>query len=132
MIYLALLIIAIWVNRANQGSLLLTLVIGASAFAYIPLELVTDRNTWFVIVVFADLFIAYIAFAISVPVSVPLVGLSLMLCTGHVIDWSIGTDPTYYVIANYLEYLEIISCVVFSPIVLSFIRQKVRHAIRNT
>lgn len=128
MFYIALLIIAIWVNRADKGALFLSLVIGASAFAYIPLGHISDRGTWFLIVFFADLYIIYIAFWSGCMARVPIIGLSFMLCVGHLIDWYIDTDPIYYQIANWLEYLEIVSCIIFSPVALNFIRKRIHNA----
>lgn len=128
MFYLALLIIAIWVNWANKGALFLSLVIGASAFACIPLGYIEDRNTWFLIVFFADLYIIYIAFWSGCIARIPIMGLSVMLCTGHLIDWKYQTDPIYYQIANWLEYMEIVSCIIFSHVALNFIRKRVRYA----
>lgn len=128
MFYLALLIFAMWVNRADKGSLFLSLVIGASAFAYIPLSSITDRDTWFLVVFFADLYIIFVAFCVGCRASIPIMGLSLMLCVGHLIDWKYNTDPIYYQIANWIEYLEIVSCIIFSPTFLNYIRKKMRHA----
>ena len=131
MFFIALLIIAIWVNRADKGALFLSLVIGTSAFAYIPLGLITDRDSWFMIVLFSDALIICVAGAIWCRASIPIMGLSFMLCVGHLIDWKYGTDPIYYQIANWLEYLEIVSCIIFSPVVLESIKQRIRYALRN-
>jgi hypothetical protein len=131
MIYLTLLLLAILVNRSDKSAMALSLVIGASAFAYIPLSSITDRNVWFITVFFADMFIIYVACWAWCKSSIPIIGLSFMLCVGHLIDWKFGTDLVYEQIANYLEYLEIISCIIFSPVVLGYIRKRIRHAIRN-
>ncbi len=128
MCYLALLIIAIWVNRADKGALFLSIVVGASAFAYIPLGYVTSRDVWFLVVFFSDLYIMYAAFCVGCVASFPIAGLSAMLCIGHLIDWKYGTDPIYYQIANWLEYLEIVSCIIFSPMALNLIRKRIQNA----
>lgn len=132
MLFLALLIIAIWVNRASRGGLFLSLVIGASAYAFIPLGQLTDRHLWFMIVLFSDAFIIMMAVLASCRASLPIIGLSFMLCVGHLIDWKYGTDPIYYQIANWLEYLEIVSCIIFSPVVLNLIKERIRHAYRSS
>jgi len=129
MIYLALFILAIWCSRANQGAMWMTVVIGISWSAHYPLSLMTDRSAWFMIVFFVDMFIIYAAIAVWRQSSLPIIGLSFMLCVGHLIDWRYETDPVYYQIANYLEYLEIISCIIFSPVVLDFIKQRIKSCL---
>ena len=128
MCYLALLIIAIWVNSSDRGMLGMCILLGIGAFIYIPLGVVQDRAIWFSIVFLMDAAIAACALFLATPAWIPIVGLSIMLCIGHLIDWIFQTDPTYYQIANWLEYLEIVSCIIFSPVALNFIRKKIHNA----
>ncbi len=129
MVFLALLAIALWCNRACTSGFILSLVIGLSAFAYLPMSYITDRDMWFSVCLYADILIAGIALLLKIRASIPVITISLMLCVGHLIDWCQASDHTYYIIANYLEYLEIIVCIIFSPTLLNYIRKKINYVV---
>lgn len=127
MLYAVLLMAAILLCRTEKESLMLTLLVGMSY--YLPTEHITDRHTWYAVCVLAELCVIATAFFLSVKASFTVIGICVMLVTGHILNYNHASGPIYYTIANYLEYLEIICCVIFSPETLNIIKTRIRYAI---
>ena len=127
MTYAALLILAVFLCRAELEALALAVLVGASY--YLPVELIRDRDVWYATCIFAEMTVAVSALFLSTRSSLPVAYICMMLITGHILDWNHQSGQVYYIIANYLEYLEIISCIIFSPSLLNLLRKKISYAI---
>lgn len=103
--------------------LALTLAIGASYF--MPMHLVADRTHWYLIVITVELCICALALALKTRASAIVAIICLMLEFNHVTGWVFGghkPDSPYYVVVNFLEYLEIFALSLFSEPVLNKIK----------
>ena len=128
MIAAALLILAaLYLNRADERMLMLTTAVGVSYF--LPVYLITVPVTWYYACVAteATVFIAALVLRARASESIMFLCLMLSLChiTGLVFPIHAATNP-YEIIVPYLEYLELLSCSLFSTCITNKIKEGVK------
>lgn len=128
-LYTYLLILAVYLNRDNLHSVLLTLLVGLSW--YLPVDLIQDRTLWFITCIFAELFVLTSALILKSPSKYAVAGVAAMLVVSHLLCWKFRTLPTYYIVANYLEIIEIISCSLLSKPIIIYIKERVQCLVQK-
>lgn len=123
--FASLLFIAILVNRDAWKCIALTWLIGVIHF--LPYNLITTTNTWYLTCVTLDLLILLYSIRINLAVSI----LGLFLVTSHTIAWVFNTqeivNKPYHTIAPFLEYVQVLCLTLFSQPVLNFIKERVKY-----
>lgn len=122
MIYIALLCIAIRVNRSDLKMLALTLTIGASIFVPLPTQVIA--NIWYAQCVLGELIVIIIAISLATTASQIIIGFCVALIVMHSIGIIIGPQPgfgPYRIGVPLLECGELAACIVLSIPSLAFI-----------
>lgn len=121
-----LLLLALYINRADFKMLSLTFIVGLSYF--LPVDLITSSSTWYISCISAELFVLSSAIMIRTRASNIITAICTMLILGHINGWLFhgysSTSP-YHTIVPYLEHLEILSCLLFSNPVIKKLKKNV-------
>lgn len=95
--------------------LLLTLMVGWSY--YLPVELITSRDAWYMACIGTELIVIITAVALCARASCIVVAICAMLEMNHINGWifdgHVNSSP-YHVVVKYLEYIELLACSLFS------------------
>ena len=127
--YTCLLILAVYLNRKNPDSVLLTLLVGLSW--YLPVDLIHSRGWWFTTCIASEVFVLIMSMILNTPAKFAMTGVTFMLAMSHALCWKFKSLDTYYVIANYLEYMEILVCLIFSSPVILHIKEYVKCQVQK-
>lgn len=117
--YLTTLAIALLLNKDNGRMLLLTCVVGLSYF--LPVEKITDRDTWFVSCIMVEILVITLSLYLKTKASLPVAGVCCLLIFKHLLGWNRMSLNDYALLVQYFEYLEIMCCLLFSNKVLEYI-----------
>lgn len=128
LIYSIMVALAILLNWRSTNLWLLLVV--ASTY-YLPVQLITDKYVWYAVCITVDLTVSGLAMYSKCLASKPLFSISVSLCISHFTSLLSKNPDTYFYVANYLEYLQIICFLIFSKGVLGFIKEKVKECLKN-
>lgn len=123
--YTCLLLLAVYLNRENLNSVLLTILVGLSW--YLPVELIHSRGWWFTACIMSEVFVLTCALALNTTSKYAIAGIAAMLGMSHALCWKFRTLETYYIVENYLEYTEIAACILFSNPIIQQIKERVQR-----
>jgi hypothetical protein len=138
MVYAILFAVAIALNIGCKKSLLLTLVVGLSAL--IPMQIALDGihsfsvfinhevsqyYLWFAICLGFESFKTLLACQLKIRLSYPIVFLCSLMSICHLTLFFVDNLLPHKIIVPILEHLEILSCILFSPIILKYLKRKV-------
>ena len=125
MLYLALFILAIWINRGHKKALLLVLMVGFSH--YLPVKLITDFNLWYLVCIIAETSKIILSQTYKTHLRFPVSSICLLMISAHIISWYFdGVTQPYHFIIPYLEHLEIFCCILFSHTIINKISKEVK------
>ena len=124
MVYAAILLIALWLNRSCKDSLLLTLVVGLSAL--IPMQYVTNYNMWYALCIGIEVGKIALGSSLKTRIKYPVMFLCGLMVLCHFISYFISFIEPYRIILPALEHLEIASCALFSKPVLLKLKRMIR------
>lgn len=127
--YSAILLIALWLNKTDKKMLILTLIVGMSFF--LPVELIQTRPEWFMACIAAESFVLLSALFLKTKATFAIIGICSMLLLSHIITWNYLDIPNYAFIVPYLEYLEIIVCVLCSNTLLNYLKGMLRCQVQK-
>lgn len=127
LVYTCVFLFAVYLNRNCNSSLLLALLVGLSY--YLPVEMIRSQPFWFITCISMEIFVALSALSLVAYARYAVAGVAFMLAMSHTLFWEFRTLHTYYFIVNYLEYLEIISCCLFSTTVIQTIKERVKRCL---
>ena len=124
MIYAAILILALLLNRSCKESLLLTLVVGISVL--IPMQYVTNYHIWYALCIGIEIAKIVLASSFKTRIKYPIIFLCGLMVMCHFISYFISFIEPYRIILPSLEYLEIASCALFSKPILYKLKRMIR------
>lgn len=125
--YTCLLLLAVYLNRNCSSSVLLTLIVGLGYYS--PTEMIHSKVVWFSTCITIEILIAISALSSQAASRYAITGISFMLALSHILCWEFRTLYIYHFIANYLEYLQIITCSIFSAPVINTIKERVERCL---
>lgn len=123
--YTCLFLLAVYLNRKNPDSVLLTLLVGLSW--YIPVDLIHSRGWWFTTCIASEVFVLIFSLILNTASKFAMVGITFMLAMSHAFCWKFKSLETYYIVENYLEYVEILTCILFSNPIIHNIKERVKR-----
>lgn len=122
--YYVLLTIAIFLNRGNKPSLLLTMVVGLSAL--IPMQYIQNYYLWYGMCIGIEVGKIVLAYNLQTRIKYPIMFLCGLMLVCHLLSMYVQVIIPYKTILPALEHLEIASCALFSVPVLLQLKRKVR------
>ena len=115
--YPLLFILAVIANKDCKKGLLLTLMVGLSGL--MPMQMVTNYYAWWTICLGFELFKLTVSVFFKIRMSYPLVLINGLLLSAHLSLLVTTNWVPHTIIVPALEYIEIISCLLFSkPLLL--------------
>lgn len=118
-----LLALGIWLNKDEKKMLLLTLLVGLSYF--LPTQLISHYYTWYFVVMATEMIVMCSAICLRTKASVAIAIICAMLLINHVNGLFFGghlEGSPYYFVVKYLEYIELLSCSLFSTTIINKLR----------
>ena len=106
MLYAAILLAALYLNKEN--ALLILFALLTALTRYLPMEMITNHDLWYFICFMSELFIISLCLFRTTIVTYPLVFITGLLELSHVLNYLFPILNAYYVVANYLEYMQMI------------------------
>lgn len=122
--YLALLVLAVWLNLQDWRMLALTAVVGASVFISAPRDTALHFYTF---CASAEIVVAMAALSLRLPASFPIAVLCALLAVTHVLGYQLDGFPAfspYRAICKILEASEILCCIIFSRKAMSLLTNR--------
>ncbi len=149
MLYVALLVTAIALNWSYKKNLLLVLVVGLSGL--LPMQIVSewvaslytavgnllsvdiasDYHAWWTICLGFESFKIFLAYKILTRLSYPIMFLCSLMLVCHLTLLFVDNLLPHKIIVPILEHLEILSCILFSPKILKYLKRKVTCQLRS-
>lgn len=129
MIYAAMLLAALFLNRLDKNVILLALLTALTR--YLPMNLITDYYLWYSICLLAELFIMVLCIFSSSVVSSPLLLITSLLASSHILNFLYAVPDAYYVTAKYLEYMQMTCFVLVSPPIINYLKRKVKLCLQK-
>jgi hypothetical protein len=123
--------VALWANRSDAKSLVLTLIVSSGVF--VPVPWYPAPEDWFIRCILVELIVLSCALMLAVKATRVIVWLSIMLVVAHMIGWYAWYQSEvseYRFIARMLESAELLSCILFSTIILSKLQSWTSRLIR--
>jgi len=128
MIAAILIVAAFLLNIRDLKSLLLLGVI--TSIVYAPFSYIEDYRIWYLSCIAADCFIAVLSYYLKSQSSIILIPACVVLVCSHIASWLSTSMFNYHTVAVTLELLQIISLIITSPIVLSFLTNAIIKLIK--
>jgi len=129
MIYAAILLAALYLNRADSVTIMLALLIALTR--YLPTDYITNYYLWNFVCISSELTMVIICAYQTSIVSIPLLCITSMLGISHIINIIHPRFDSYYIVAQYLEYMQIICFVLVSPIIINYLKRKVKLCLQK-
>ena len=112
----------------HRDSMILSFIVGMAICVHVPPDY--GALAWYMICIFLETVVLMSAILLRSTISPAISGLSVMFivvhCLGYFFDGYQPTSPYHYT-AQTLEILELVSCVLFSPTTVEFIKKVVKH-----
>lgn len=122
--YTVIFLIAVHLNLKDTRALLMALVVGLSYF--FPFELISSRDTWYISCVMSELIVFSFCIWLRCKSSFAVAGLCIMLLASHFIAYHNIQLQAYSIVAKYLEYVQIISCILLSYPILNYLKERIK------
>lgn len=123
-IYTVMFLIAVYLNLKDTRALLMALVVGLSYF--FPFELISSRDTWYIACALSELIVFSFCIWLRSKSSFAVAGLCLMLLASHFISYHDIQLHVYSFVAKYLEYAQILSCILLSHPILNYMKERIK------
>ena len=123
-IYTVMFLIAVYLNLKDTRALLMALVVGLSYF--FPFELISSRDVWYIACVTSELTVIAFCIWLRSKSSFAIAGLCLMLLASHCIAYHDIQLQAYSIVAKYLEYVQVLSCVLLSHPILNYLKERIK------
>lgn len=123
-IYTVMFIIAVYLNLKDTRALLMALVVGLSYF--FPFELISSRDAWYTACALSELIVFSFCVWLRSKSSFAIAGLCLMLLASHFISYHDIQLHVYSFVAKYLEYVQILSCILLSHPILNYMKERIK------
>lgn len=123
-IYTVMFLIAVYLNLKDTRALLVALVVGLSYF--FPFELISSRDAWYIACATSELIVIAFCIWLRCKSSVAIAGLCAMLLASHFIAYHDIQLHAYSIVAKYLEYVQVLSCVLLSHPILNYLKERIK------
>lgn len=123
-IYTVMFFIAVYLNLKDTRALLMALVVGLSYF--FPFELISSRDAWYIACVMSELIVFSFCIWLRCKSSFAVAGLCIMLLASHFVSYYNMQLQAYYIVAKYLEYVQIMSCMLLSHPILNYLKERIK------
>lgn len=122
--YTVMFLIAVYLNLKDTRALLMVLVVGLSYF--FPFELISSRDSWYIACALSELIVFSFCIWLRSKSSFAIAGLCFMLLASHFIAYHDIQLQAYSIVAKYLEYVQMISCILLSHPILNYLKERVK------
>lgn len=122
--YTVMFLVAVYLNLKDTRALLMVLVVGLSYF--FPFELISSRDTWYTACIMSELIVFSFCVWLRCKSSLAVAGLCLMLLVSHFIAYHNIQLQAYSIVAKYLEYVQIVSCILLSHPILNYLKERIK------
>jgi hypothetical protein len=122
--YTVMFLIAVYLNLKDTRALLMALVVGLSYF--FPFELISSRDAWYIACVASELIVILFCTWLRSKSSLAIAGLCIMLLASHFIAYHNIQLQVYSLVAKYLEYVQIVSCILLSHPILNYLKERIK------
>ena len=122
--YTVMFLIAVYLNLKDTRALLMALVVGLSYF--FPFELISSRDVWYIACATSELTVIVFCIWLRSKSSFAIAGLCLMLLASHFIAYHDIQLQAYSIVAKYLEYVQVLSCVLLSHPILNYLKERIK------
>ena len=129
MLYAAILLAALYLNKENDLLILFALLTALTR--YLPMEMITNHDLWYFICFMSELLIISLCLFRTTVVTYPLVFITGLLELSHVLNYLFPILNAYYVVANYLEYMQIICFILVSPPIINYLKRKLKLCLQK-
>lgn len=124
LIYTVMFLIAVYLNLKDTRALLVALVVGLSYF--FPFELISSRDAWYIACALSELIVFSFCIWLRSKSSFAVAGSCLMLLASHLISYHDIQLHVYSFVAKYLEYVQILSCILLSHPILNYMKERIK------
>lgn len=128
MAYYILLLLAFWLNRKDDRTLFLILIVAASVL--FPYKQITDYDAWYAAVCIAECLIIFSAYRIKSDSSSTLIVISVMMFIAHMTNYFEYSPKTYKSIILFLEHLHLLTFIITSGSVMTIIKRKLQWIVQ--
>ena len=122
--YTVMFLIAVYLNLKDTRELLIALVVGLSYF--FPFELISSRDAWYISCALSELIVISFCIWLRSKSSFAIAGLCIMLLVSHFIAYHDIQLQAYSIVAKYLEYVQVLSCVLLSQPILNYLKERIK------
>lgn len=122
--YTVMFLIAVYLNLKDTRALLMALVVGLSYF--FPFELISSRDSWYIACAVSELIVIIFCVWLRCKSCLALAGLCVMLLASHFIAYHNLQLDAYSMVAKYLEYIQILSCILLSHPILNYLKERIK------
>lgn len=123
-IYTVMFLIAVCLNLKDARALLMALVVGLSYF--FPFELISSRDVWYIACATSELIVIAFCIWLRSKSSFAIAGLCIMLLASHFIAYHDIQLQAYSIVAKYLEYVQVLSCMLLSHPILNYLKERIK------
>ena len=123
-IYTVMFLVAVCLNLKDTRALLMALVVGLSYF--FPFELISSRDAWYIACATSELIVITFCIWLRSKSSIAIAGLCVMLLASHFIAYHNIQLQAYSIVAKYLEYVQVLSCVLLSHPILNYLKERIK------
>ena len=124
MIYAATFLAACILNRKDAKTILFCLLIALTQ--YLPIDYITDYYIWYMTCIMIDVAVVIFCFTSGLAASLPVQVVTTMLVASHFISVFYVRLPSYEIVAQSLEYMQMLCFVVTSPKIINTIKERMR------
>lgn len=122
--YTVMFLIAVYLNLKDTRALLMALVVGLSYF--FPFELISSRDAWYIACATSELIVIMFCLWLRSNSSLAISGICAMLLMSHFVSYYDLSSQPYFYIAKYLEYIQILSCILLSHPILNYLKERIK------
>lgn len=128
MLYYILLLFVLFINRKDDKTLYLILVVSSTVL--FPYHYITDRDTWYAAVCLAECLIIFSAIRVKTASSSALILVSALLLVAHITNYSTELMKTYKSVILFLEHLHLLTFIITSNLVMTIIKRKLQWIVQ--
>lgn len=128
MAYYILLLLAFWLNRKDDRTLFLILIVAASVL--FPYKQITDYDAWHAAVCVAECLIIFSAYKIQSDSSGSIIVISIIMICAHLTNYYEYSPKTYKSVILFLEHLHLLTFIITSNLVMTIIKRKLQWIVQ--
>ena len=117
-------------NKASSSEFKITLLLTTIHY-FIPYHLITDNSLWYIACIFSDALVLILSLFTFKKLH-PLPIICCVLIWAHINAWKFGghfQTSSYQVVAPILEHMQILSLLLFSNPVMTFIKESIKKCL---